>query len=168
MLVSNLIEYLRNYKMITDYVEFKSGKIYHLGFEADVFIDKNYVTADVVLSIINKITEYFDINKHDMGEDIFVGDLEKEINTLDGVISLIDLRIYKIWGGSYSSTPCPLPTISSNSVCNPINSIFTVEDGATAEQIDLDSIDSVLYADYDSMYEILNPDNDIKISVKLR
>ena len=168
VLVSNLIEYLRNYKMITDYVEFKSGKIYHLGFEADVFIDKNYVTADVVLSIINKITEYFDINKHDMGEDIFVGDLEKGINTLDGVISLIDLRIYKIWGGSYSSTPCPLPTISSNSVCNPINSIFTVEDGATAEQIDLDSIDSVLYADYDSMYEILNPDNDIKIRVKLR
>lgn len=169
MLVTNLIEYLRNYKMITDYVEFKSGKIYHLGFEADVFIDKNYVTADVVLSIINKITEYFDINKHDMGEDIFVGDLEKEINTLDGVISLIDLRIYKIWDGSYSKTPCPLPTISSkNSVCNPINSTFTVEDGAYAEQIDLDSIDSVLYADYDSMYEILNPDNDVKIRVKLR
>ena len=116
----------------------------------------------------SKLDEYFDINKHDMGEDIFVGDLEKEINTLDGVISLIDLRIYKICGGSYSSTPCPLPTISSNSVCNPINSIFTVEDGATAEQIDLDSIDSVLYADYDSMYEILNPDNDIKIRVKLR
>lgn len=167
-LVSNLIEYLRNYKMITDYVEFKSGKIYHLGFEADVFIDKNYVTADVVLSIINTITEYFDINNHDMGEDIFVGDLEKEINTLDGVISLIDLRIYKIWGGSYSSTPCPLPTINSSSICNPINSTFSVEDGATAEQIDLDSIDSVLYADYDSMYEILNPDNDIKIRVKLR
>lgn len=158
-LVENLIEYLRNYKIITDYVELKSGKIYNIGFEADVFIDKNYVTSDVVLSIINKITDYFDVNNHDMGEDIFVGDLEKEINTLDGVISLIDLRIYKIYDGNYSSTPCPLPTTGQK---------LTDGNGATIEQIDLNSIDSVLYSDYDSMYEILNPDNDIKIRVKLR
>lgn len=167
-LVKNLMEYLENYKMMTDYVEFKSGKIYNLGFEVDVFIDKNYVTSDVVLSIINKITEYFDVNKHDMGEDIFVGDLEKEINILDGVINLIDLRIYKIWGGSYSTTPCPLPTVSNgSSTCNQINSTFNAN-GADSQQIDLNAIDSVLYADYDSMYEILNPDNDIKVRVKLR
>lgn len=168
VLIENLKEYLRNYKMITDYIEFKSGKIYHLGFEADVFVDKNYVTSDVVLSIINKITDYFDISNHDMGEDIFVGDLEKEINTLDGVISLIDLRIYKIWGGEYSATPCPLPTFVQNSVCNTVNNTFINGNGVNSEQIDLNAIDSVLYADYDSMYEILKPDKDIKIRVKLR
>lgn len=168
VLVNNLMEYIKNYKMLTDYVEFKSGKIYHIGFSIDVFVDKNYVTADVILSIINTITDYFDINKHDMGEDIFVGDLERELNTLDGVISLIDLRVYKIWGGDYSKNPCPLPTISTQSVCNVIEDSFEVAEGASAERIDLDAIDSVLYADYDSMYEILNPNNDIKVRVKLR
>lgn len=165
---SNISEYIRQYKNITDFVEFRSGKIYHLGFGVDVFISKNYVTADVISAIINKIKDYFDINKHDMGEDIFVGDLEKEINMLDGVISIIDLRIYKIFGGTYSQTPCPLPTINQSSVCNVIDATFEVEEGATASQIDLNAVDSVLYSDYDSMYEIKNIDTDVKVRVKLR
>lgn len=166
-IVSNLIEYLSNYKNITDYVEFRSGKIYNIGIELDVFIDKNYTTADVISNIITTIKEYFLIDNHDMGEDIFIGDLEKDITLLDGVISLIDLRIYKIWGGEYSSTPCPLPVITSDNVCNTTNNQFETDSG-TAEQIDLNAIDSVLYSDYDSMYEIKNPDNDIKVRVKLR
>lgn len=167
VLVSNLIEYLSNYKNITDYVEFKSGKIYNIGFEVDVFINKNYTTSDVILSIINKITEYFSVEKHDMGEDIFIGDLERELNTLDGVISLIDLKVYKIWNGDYSKTPCPLPTVNYTSNCAIINSSFKI-DNASVEQIDLNSTDSVLYSDYDSMYEILKPNKDIQIKVKLR
>ena len=56
-----------------------------------------------------------------MGEDIFIGDLERELNTLDGVISLIDLKVYKIWNGDYSKTPCPLPTVNYTSNCAIIN-----------------------------------------------
>lgn len=167
ILVDNLIEYLSNYKNLTDFVEFKSGRIYHLGFEVDVFIDKTYTTSDVVASIINTIKDYFSIDKHDMGEDIFVGDLEKELNLIDGVISLIDLKVFKVWGGTYSATPCPLPTVNSTSVCEAYASDFMI-DGAQVEQIDLNAIDSVLYADYDSMYEVLNPEKDIKVRVKLR
>lgn len=168
IIVNNLSEYLSHYKNLTDYLEFRSGKVYHIGFEVDVFISKTYTTSDVVLSIINKITDYFSIDKHDIGEDIFVGDLEKDLNMLDGVISLIDLKIFKIYGGKgYSNTPCPLPTINTDSACNTIDTMFNVS-GATSEQIDLNAVDSVLYADYDSMYEILNPNNDIKIRVKLR
>ena len=166
-LVSNLMEYLRNYKMLTDYLEFKSGKVYNIGIELDVFIDKNYVTSDVVINLINSISDYFDVEKHDMGEDIFIGTLEKELNSIDGVISLIDLRVYKIWGGKYSPTPCPLPTIDETNGCNTYSSTFKTSDGES-QQIDLNAIDSVLYAEHDAMYEILNPDNDIKIRVKLK
>lgn len=170
LLVHNLVEYLKNYRSINDYLEFKSGRIYNIGIAADAFIDKNYTTSAVVSELINTITEYFSVNNHDMGEDIFVGDLEKQLNMIDGVISLIDLRIYKIWGGKYSSTPCPLPTIQDTNACNSNNVSFTVngDNGASTSQIDLNAVDAVLYSDYDSMYEILNPDSDIQIRVKLR
>lgn len=166
----NIIEYLREYKTLGDYVEVKSGKIYNIGFEIDVFVDKNYTTSDVVKTVINKVKDYMSVQKHDMGEDIFIGDLEKEINLLDGVLSLIDLRVYAIYGGTkHSSDICPLPKgydYNSND-CTIIVDSFTLEDGSKSFRINLDEIDHLLYSDYDSMYEIVD-DNDIKVRVKLK
>ena len=95
-LVNNAIEYLSHYKQINDYIEIKSGKIYNIGILAEVFIDKNYNQANVITSIISMIYSYFSVQSHEMGEDIFVGDLEKEIMLLDGVIGMIKLKIFKI------------------------------------------------------------------------
>ena len=173
IMADNIVEYLSHYKSLTDYVEIHSGKIFNIGFEIDIFVDKNYTTVDVINSIINTTSDYFDINKHDMGTDIFVGDLEREINCIDGVISLINLRVFSLSNGGYSKTPCPLPqkgmVDDSNCKTNVANtSAFNSFDGVDSFEIDLDLIDHVLYNDIDSMFEIKNPSKDIQIRVKLR
>ena len=167
-LVRNIIEYLSHYKQINDYIEIKSGKIYNIGLSIDVFINKNYNASNVIETIINTVYEYFRVNKHDMGDDIFLGDLEKEITLLDGVISLISLRVYKIWNGSYSSDKCPLPE-KSDSTCDTQTQVqFLLKDGkALSEEIDLMAIDKVLYGDFNSMYEIKNPTGDIQVQCRL-
>ena len=158
-LVENIIEYMSHYKQINDYIEVRSGRIYNIGVGVDVFIDKNYNTANVISSVIECVKKYFDVSTKNMGEDIFVGDLEKEITLLDGVISLIGLRVYKIWNGKYSSDKCPLPAYNGTSGCNPLGRPdFSVE-GGDSEEIDLEACDSVLLSDYDSMYEIKNDSN---------
>ena len=168
-LVENVIEYMSHYKQINDYIEIKSGRVYNIGLGIDVFIDKNYNPANVITNIINAVKEYFDVNNHEMGDDIFLGDLEKEITLIDGVISLIDLRVYKIWNGSYSPDKCPLPPLVATGVCEPSPSQpFNTPDGAFSEQIDLMAVDKVLYGDYNSMYEIKNPNQNIQIKCKLR
>ena len=169
LMVENMSEYLSHYKTLGDYVEFRSGKIYNLGFGIDIFVDKNYDPSIVVKNVINFVKEYMSVKNHDMGEDIFIGDLEKEINNIDGVISLIDLRIYAIYNGSYSTSIPSLPKKYEmvNGCSIPNVSKFDVEGGAESFEVDLNGIDYVLYSDVDSMYEILN-DNDIKIQVKLR
>jgi hypothetical protein len=166
-LVNNVMEYMSNYRQINDYIEIKSGRIYNIGAEADVFIDKNYNAADVIANVINKINDYFAVDKHDMGEDIFVGDLEKEISLVDGVISLISLKIFKIWNGGYSPDKCPLPTKEPSGVCDTGSPTSYVVPGEY-EEIDLDQVDHVLYGDYNSMYEIKNPTTDIQCRVKIR
>jgi len=169
-LVENVIEYMSHYKQINDYIEIKSGRIYNIGLTIDVFIDKNYNAADVVSNVINKVKNYFDVNRRDMGEDIFVGDLEKEITLEDGVLSLISLKAYKIWYGGYSPDKCPLPAKSSARACDIVEDMaFVLKDStAQVEEIDLDAVDRVLYADYNSMYEIKQPSIDIQMRVKLR
>lgn len=169
-LVENSIEYLSNFKQINDYIEIKSGKIYNIGVMAEMFIDKNYNQANVVTSVINKIKEYFSVNNHEMGDDIFVGDLEKEIMLLDGVIGIIRMKIYKIYNGGYSSDVCPLPETSEESVCGsePSEGFSLKDEGSISREIDLDATDYVLYGDYNSMYEIKSPSSDIQIKIKTR
>ena len=169
-LVENSIEYLSNFKQINDYIEIKSGKIYNIGVMGEMFIDKNYNQANVVTSVINKIKEYFSVNNHEMGDDIFVGDLEKEIMLLDGVIGIIRMKIYKIYNGGYSSDVCPLPETSEESVCGsePSEGFSLKDEGSIYREIDLDATDYVLYGDYNSMYEIKSPSSDIQIKIKTR
>ena len=168
-LVENVIEYMSNYKQINDYIEIKSGRIYNIGLGIDVFIDKNYNPANVITNIINYVKEYFSVNNHEMGDDIFLGDLEKEITLLDGVVSLIDLRVYKIWNGRYSPDKCPLPALIEGCACDvSLTKPFNKPGGSESEQIDLMAVDKVLYGDYNSMYEIKNPTFDIQVKCKLR
>ena len=168
-LVENVIEYMSHYKQINDYIEIRSGRIYNIGLAIDLFVDKNYNVANVVSNVINKVTDYFDVNKRDMGEDIFIGDLEKEITLEDGVLNLISLKVYKIWYGGYSPDKCPLPTKTTNE-CGQVEDVaFSVKDStAETEEIDLDAVDRVLYNDYNSMYEIKQPSVDISCRVKTR
>lgn len=171
-LVNNILEYMSHYRSINDYIEVKSGRIYNIGFSLDVFIDKSYNSANVVSNIINKIKDYMDVEKHDMGEDIFIGDLEKEITLIDGVLSLISLRVYNIYSqnsGNHSTDKAPYPMLNEQVDCKATNlPFFNVSDGSQSYPIDLDAIDRVLYSDYNSMFEILNPTNDIQIRVKLK
>jgi len=117
------------------------------------------------------IYSYFSVQSHEMGEDIFVGDLEKEIMLLDGVIGMIKLKIFNIYGESYSSDECPLPKAVEGGVCSSEPSEgFSLKKGSydTFKEIDLDACDYVLYGDYNSMYEIKSPTSDIQVKVKLR
>ena len=156
MLVKNMEDYLSGYRMINDYVEIKSGRIINLSFDVSVIVDKNYNKVDVIKNIINTITDYMDINKHSMGEEIYIGDLEKEVGKIDGVLNLISLDVINEYGSKYSRT-----TVSQET---------TVIDDDDSERvlIDLESTDGILYNDGDTMMEILDPSSDIRIRVKER
>jgi len=159
-LVENIEEYMSHYKTLGDYIECRSGKIYNLGFSVDIFVSKTYDVPTVITNVIEKIKEYMSIDRHDMGENIFVGDLEKEIMLIDGVISMINFEVYNIYNGAYSSDKCPYSESKEGG-------IFKVDSNADSFKIDLDSIDHVLLSDYNSCFEIYNPSSDIQVRTKL-
>lgn len=156
-LIKNIEDYLSAYRMINDYIEIKSGRIINLSFEADIIVDKNYNKADVLRSAINTIKNYMDVNKHLMGEEIYVGDLQKEIGKLDGVINLISLKVFNETGTEYSKS-----TVSQEVI--PVEG----EEGADRYEVDLEATDGILYNEGDTMMEIKKPEKDIKIRIKER
>lgn len=155
-LVKNIENYLSYYRTLNDFIEIKSGRIINLSFEIDAHIDKNYNAGDVIKNIIDVVTKYMDINKHELGEDIFVGDLEKEIGKVDGVINMFDLRIYNEYGIGYSSSITEQETVTED-----------FDSQSSRSEIDLEVNDYVLKTDSDEMFEIKYPENDIRVRVKL-
>lgn len=167
ILRENMINYLSEYRMINDLIEIKSGRIINLQFEVDMFVDKNYNTSDVVSNVIEVIKNYMNINKLQMGDDIFVGDIEKEISKTDGVQNLIELRVYNIFGSGYSPTRT-LQQIKTLQEC--YNDEEVNIEGITEDRycINLIASDKMLYTENDTMFEIKYPEKDIICRVKTR
>lgn len=165
-LINNIVNYLSMYRTINDYVEIKSGRIINLSIDVDIFVDKNYNVADVVNSVISVVKNYMNINKHYMGEDIFIGDMQKEISKIDGILNLIDTRIYNEYGGDYSSVRTMQETVEIKTKTQ-----IEGDDGthdSNRLQIDLVASDYVLISDADCMFEIKYPEKDIRVRVKQR
>ena len=161
-MMANILNYLSKYRTINDFVEIKAGKIINLSFEVDAYINKNYNTGDVVNSIISTVKDYMDVNKHQLGEDIYVSDIEKEISNIDGVINLIDLRIYNETGNGYSKD------MISQQIVNYVgDGDYDYVPDVDRSEIDLDASDYILNSNADEMFEIKYPDNDIRVRVKV-
>ncbi len=163
----NMREYLSQYRMINDFVEIKSGKIINLSFLLVVYIDKAYDKSEVTKRIIDLVYDYMDIRRHMMGEDIFVGDLQKEVSKLDGVINLVKMRIFNKVGNGYSDDKITQPLVDTTN-CNYDEYEEYEQQELDENEIDLLKSDFMLFSEANSMFEIKNKNTDIKVIVKTR
>jgi hypothetical protein len=146
LLKSNIAEYLTEYRMINDYIEIKDGKIYNLAFEIDVYVE-NTADNQIANNIITLVTDYFDINSHEMNQDIFLGRLQKEILDANGVINVVGIKVFNKVGGQYSSN-----TIAQGII------------NTTTGEIKIEN--NTIYSTQDSMFEIKYPEKDIKVLLR--
>jgi hypothetical protein len=164
--VENMKTYLSKYKMVNDFVEIKSGKIINIGFNVTVYIDKTYDKAEVVQRVINTISNYMDVRRHQMGEDIYLGDLQKEITKLDGVVQFVEMTCQNLTGEGYSEDVTTQETISGD------DSYYAdTYGGGTTELtniIDLKASDYILFSEANSMHEIKYKEKDIRVVTKVR
>lgn len=137
VLTENIKNYLSYYKSIGDYIELRSGKIHNIKVTVDLFVDKQYDSNTVAYNVINTIKEYMNINNHDIGESIFIGDMQKEVTLIDGVYNIISMKINKY------------------------------DNGIEGDEIDFLSTNSVLDPSYNGMWEIKNPESDIVVNIRL-
>ena len=144
------------FRSINDFVEIKSGRIVNIGVNANIFVNKNYNAADVVSSVISVIRDFFDINKRQMGESLFVSELIRRITDVDGVLNVVSLEILNKFGEGYSSVKSSDPIVDST------------DPDADEAQIDILASNYTLNSDADSMFEIKNPVRDIEINTIIR
>jgi len=146
-LMNNISEYLSDYRMLNDYITIEPAEVIDLSLEIDLLIDPSFNSGVIITNVINTTNEFFAPRNREMGTDVFVGELIKDLGAQDGVKNLIDLRIYNKVGGEYSS--------------NEVSQRY-VDD--VTKQIEL--IDGVIFAQPTQSFQVRYPTKDVLVRVK--
>ena len=147
-LKDNIAEYLSDYRMLNDYVTIKDGRIINLSFEISLYTDKSTSKGAIMTDVIEAVDDYFDINKWEMGQNVYLAQLIENINNVGGVLNVTDLKIFNKVGGKYS-----------------LNSISQPYSDEASKQIDI-SDDYTLFGEPDAMFEVKYPNKDILVRFK--
>ena len=149
---NNLQSYMVPFRMINDYVEINDGKIVNLQIEVDLFVDKTFNASEVKQQAINQIKIYFDVEKWQMNQNIYVSQLTDFLRDIPGIINVVDIRFFNMESGGYSETLHSQANLSR--VQNP-------DTGGYRTQISY--IDYAIFGTPVSMFELKYPERDILV-----
>jgi len=124
-----------------------SAKVIDLSFEIDLILNNDVNQGEVVTDVITIVGDYFSVNKIEMGQDLSLGELRKQIMNEPGVINIVDIRVYNKVGDPYSQS------VSTQPYSN-----------GTTKQIGL--IDDTIFAQPDEILQIRFPERDIAVRTK--
>jgi hypothetical protein len=146
-LKQNLAEYLSNYRMINDYVQIGSAQVIDLGVDVQVVLDSTQNQGAVISNVIDRVTTFFSPTIRELGEDILISELNRIIQSENGVISVGEISIFNKVGGQYSSAQTSMP----------------YSDNATKK---IGLVDNTIFAEPNQIYQIRFPAKDITVRVK--
>jgi hypothetical protein len=145
-LKSNVANYLSNYRMINDYISIETANVVDLSVNVDVVLDASQNQGSVVAKIIDIISTYFSPLQRQMGENVYVSEIRRLIQSENGVISISDMSFINNVGGQYSSSQTSQP----------------YSDPATKE---IGLVTDTIFAEPTQIYQIRYPNKDINVRV---
>ena len=146
-LKTNLATYLSRYRMINDYISVEVAKVIDLEFEVFVVLDNPGSQSEVITQIINNISTYMSPQSRELGQNVNVADMKRDIQNIAGVNTITEIRVYNKIGGQYSSSETSQRYIDNST-----------------KQIEL--IEETIYAEPDQIYQVRFATKDIKVRVK--
>ena len=146
-LKNNISNYLSNYRMLNDYILVGAARVIDLSLSVDLILEKSANEGSIVTNVITKISEYFSVDKMELGEDLTLGTLRGFIMGQPGVLNITGLYVFNKVGGEYSQSISTQPYIN-----------------ATTKQIGL--IEDTIYAQPNEILQIRFPEKDISVRFK--
>jgi hypothetical protein len=145
-LKSNVANYLSNYRMINDYISVETANVIDLSVDVDVVLDSSQNQGSVVAKIINIVTQYFSPTVRGLGQNVYVSEIRRLIQSENGIISVSGIFIYNKVGGQYSSSQ------TSQEYEDPSTNMIKL-------------IADTIFAEPTQIYQIRYPNKDITVNV---
>ncbi len=98
----NLRTYLAQYRMLTDAINLLNAYVVNIGVNFEIVVLNNYNKREVVLGCMDRIKEFFDIDKWQINQPIIKPDLLYELSLVEGVQNVTSLTFSCKTGEGYS------------------------------------------------------------------
>jgi len=146
-LQNNILKYLSQYRMVNDYLSVNAAEVIDLGFQIDLVVNKNINQTDILSNVISETSSYLSVDGRKMGDPLFVGELTQIINQINGVVNVVDVRVYNKVTSPYSSAQVSQPYV------DPIT-------------MEIQQQDQIIYMKSNQIYQCRFPNTDILVRVK--
>jgi hypothetical protein len=146
-LKQNLANYLSNYRMMNDYISIETAEVIDLSLDISVVLDATQNQGQVITNIINKVSTFLDPQIRNLGQNIYLSQLNSLIQDENGVITVTAIDVFNEVGGQYSGFQTSMAY--SNDVTRQIR-----------------PVDDTIFAQPNQVYQIRYPNKDIRVKVK--
>tara|TARA_B100000900_G_C20411621_1_gene647068 strand:- start:299 stop:850 length:552 start_codon:yes stop_codon:yes gene_type:complete len=102
-LKTNLKTWIDRYRMINDSVDILDGKIINYGIQFEVIAETDANRFEVLNACVSKLQEKVLNVAKEMGEPVYLSEIFKSLNSVDGVVDTTMVKLINKTGGSYSS-----------------------------------------------------------------
>jgi hypothetical protein len=133
--------------MINDYVSIESAQVIDLKFDVYVVLDGGQNQGTIITQIVDIVSNYFSPSSREMGQNVYVSELRKDIQNLNGVITVAQIDVFNLVGGQYSSSQ-------------------TSQRYSNSETKQIELIDETIFAEPTQTYQVRFPGKDISVRVK--
>lgn len=120
-LASNLIKYLKKFRMMTDGINIIDGYVVNIGIEFSILVYKGYNKKDVLKNCISTVKSFFDVDFWNFSQPINISQLELEIAKIEGVQSVANVKIVNKNAnhGNYSVVEYDIDSATKNKIVYP-------------------------------------------------
>lgn len=115
----NLKTYINEYRMLTDGINIIDGFIINIGVNFEITTYKNFNQREVVLTCINELKTFFDINNWQFNQPINLSDIELTLAMVEGVASVQNVEIVNKCGGIYARNSYDIKAATKNKIIYP-------------------------------------------------
>lgn len=149
---NNLAKFLVPFRMINDFIEINDGKVVNIQVEVDLYVNKDFNVNEITTNTISVIADFFDIDKWEMNQNIYVSQIIEVIGSVPGVVNVVNIRFYNMESGGYSST------LISQATGN-----RTIIQATGGFRTQIDFIDNTIFGSPLALFEIKRPSADIRV-----
>lgn len=117
----NLINYLKQYRMLTDSVNIKTPYIINIGVNFEILVDPSFNANSVLLNAINLLKDELNNDNMQINQAIFINNLISKVTEIEGVRAVANLHIHNLYKASagYSGNYYDIDTATRNGIIYP-------------------------------------------------
>ena len=151
-LKSNIATYLSNYRMINDYIFVQTAQVIDLTVNVKIVLDSQFAGSQTQGAVITRVSQTIaaslDPKTQLLGQNVNVSKIKSDIQNIEGILSLTEIKFFNKVGGEYSSDETSQPYVNENT-----------------KEIGL--INETIYALPTQIYQVRKPQSDITVQVAL-